>query len=188
MASVPFGLRPEHTKPAYRLAWEALLLSPPTPERTIMDKHVFEALQTIKDPRSIPLLIEHFRQHVEIVEAEYWNQPSTKVAIENALQTLGSIQTPESLEAFLKCLSLAEAQNRADRQPRDMMRFSIRDSILRQLGGEDFKGHRRFEALMKARLAAAQSDPNLHALDLSQRGLLEEALRRAAKTKSAKRN
>lgn len=185
-AAVPFGLRPEHTKATFRLAWEALLLAPPTHEREFMDKHIFKALQAIKDPRSVPLLREYFRQYVEVADPDYWDQASSKMAVENVLQTLGAIHAPETVDAFLKCLSLAEAQNRADRQPRDITRYSIRESILKQLGGDTFRGHRRFEALMKDRLAAAQKDPALHGLDLAQRGLLEEALRRAALSRSEK--
>lgn len=48
-------LHPQHSVAAYRVAWEAWLLSPPSTERDFLEHRATEALWTIRDDRSQPL-------------------------------------------------------------------------------------------------------------------------------------
>ena len=175
-----YRLRSEHGTPEYRLAWEAILLAVPSEEKMIIRENTIKALARIKNPRTLPLIVEDFRQQVASVpDRWHWG----KHYAGKALDLISKFENREMLDAFLECFKLAEAQGRAgDMKHLDSVRWLITDYLV---GNDGYKGdpgyqHRKHEALVKARLLANKNDPKTYPLTDSQRHLLEEALRIAA--------
>ncbi len=100
----------------YRLPWELLLLSPSSGRVAYARPLLFQAIGTIQNDDSIPILLWLY----ELVHTTIMTEPSyvpfrdENAAAEqvHAVQTLGRYRSPAALRAMLRCVAMAEAVKR----------------------------------------------------------------------------
>lgn len=114
----PPALETRHQTEAYRPAWEALLLAPPTPEIEFMQRRftITRALAAIRNPESLPVLELAFAATcaagVEAVEGSAALDRQFRI-----LETLNQYASRDALQAMFRCLALADGVRPAGPAP-----------------------------------------------------------------------
>jgi hypothetical protein len=122
----PPPLAPADAQGEFRLAWEYILLSPPSPQ---LDR-ALDALAKINDPKSVLTLLHCFRTTTRE------GVRSKKVAgIQGRLlKTLAAFRSKEGLGALLECIWLSKRQQDAEGQER--AEFDAESEVYNMLTGK----------------------------------------------------
>ena len=104
-----------HLTPEYRLAWEFLLLAPPSDALQFMERGptITKALAAIGNPESIPVLVEAYR----VMTAPGVPQEPGGGALERQYQILGALagfRSAPAVQAMLECAELSAVRQGAN--------------------------------------------------------------------------
>jgi hypothetical protein len=146
----PRSLKDEHATERYRLAWEMLLLASETPEVRFMQRRIFEALQHINNPESVPALAEAFRlttlkdvpQEAKIVDRQ------TEI-----LATLAQRPEEKTLTAMFTCLEHVDKRCEGQAPTKTFDGYTLQQKAFRLIADPDNKGITKSE---KRRLPRAK--------------------------------
>lgn len=124
-------LREEHMRPEFTHAWEAWMLSPPSPKRGQMRQRMNEALAAVGDERTIALLVEKCRilpEHRFRQENPEQRQEAIRNEAGEIRAIIRAIGGKAAVLALLECARIAEERGDGGEEP-----DSVRDSITRIL-------------------------------------------------------
>ena len=146
----PQLLKDKHATEKYRLAWEALLLAPETPEIRFMERRIFEALQHIGNPASIPALAEAFRLTTLKNVPQIAKLVNRQTSI---LSTLASWPEEKTLTVLFTCLELVDKRCEGRALTKTHDGYTLRQKVFRLIADPDNKGITKSE---KRRLKRAR--------------------------------
>jgi len=135
----PPGLAAQHAVEKYRSTWELLLLAPSTHESRFMRRVCFQAIETIRNDASIPLLVRLYeRANVGVQNGFRRNNAlDEQMAV---LKALNRYCDSAGLHAMLRCMAISE---RGPRPSLKLSGFTMKEWAVRLLGDRENYGNRK---------------------------------------------